>query len=86
MRTSMKPPKRHVLASNLTCKRVSAKHVVKDGFAFLWEHAIFRHPPDNKKPLTDRSEILHIVDYVGKTTKPAKNGYNRLARGGSPCR
>jgi hypothetical protein len=26
------------------------------------------------------------VDYVDKTTKPAKNGYNRLARGGSPYR
>jgi hypothetical protein len=36
-------------------QRVSAKHGVKDDFAFLWEHAIFRHPP-NKKPLTDRSE------------------------------
>jgi hypothetical protein len=39
-------------------QRVSAKHGVKDDFAFLWEHAIFRHPP-NKTPLTDRSEILH---------------------------
>jgi hypothetical protein len=39
-------------------QRVSAKHGVKDDFAFLWEHAIFRHPPD-KIPLTDRSEILH---------------------------
>jgi hypothetical protein len=39
-------------------QRVSAKHGVKDDFAFLWEHAIFRHPPD-KNPLTDRSEILH---------------------------
>jgi hypothetical protein len=37
---------------------VSAKHGVMDDFAFLWEHAIFRHPP-NKNPLTDRSEILH---------------------------
>jgi hypothetical protein len=37
---------------------VSAEHGVKDDFAFLWEHAIFRHPP-KKKPLTDRSEILH---------------------------
>jgi chemotaxis protein histidine kinase CheA len=39
-------------------QRVSAKHGVKDDFAFLWEHAIFRHPP-NKNHLTDRSEILH---------------------------
>jgi hypothetical protein len=39
-------------------QRVSAKHGVKDDFAFPWEHAIFRHPP-NKNPLTDRSEILH---------------------------
>jgi hypothetical protein len=39
-------------------QRVSAMHGVKDDFAFLWEHAIFRHPP-NKNPLTDRSEILH---------------------------
>jgi hypothetical protein len=38
---------------------VSAKHEsVKDDFAFLWEHAIFRHPP-NKNHLTNRSEILH---------------------------
>jgi hypothetical protein len=39
-------------------QRVSAKHGVKDDFAFLWENAIFRHSP-NKNPLTDRSEILH---------------------------
>jgi hypothetical protein len=39
-------------------QRVSAKHGVKDDFAFLWEHAIFRQSP-NKNPLTDRSEILH---------------------------
>jgi hypothetical protein len=39
-------------------QRVSAKHGVKDDFAFLWEHAIFRHPP-NKNHLTNRSEILH---------------------------
>jgi hypothetical protein len=39
-------------------QRVSAKHGVKDDFAFLWEHAIFRHPP-NKNPLTDRSAILN---------------------------
>jgi hypothetical protein len=39
-------------------QRVSAKHGVKDDCAFLWEHAIFRHPP-NKHPLTDRSETLH---------------------------
>jgi hypothetical protein len=25
-----------------------------------------------------------IIDYVGETSKRAKNGYNRLARGGSP--
>jgi hypothetical protein len=37
---------------------LSAKHGVKDDFAFLWEHAIFRHPP-NKNPPTHRSEILH---------------------------
>jgi hypothetical protein len=39
-------------------QRVSAKHGVKDDLAFLWEYAIFRHPP-NKNPLTDRFEILH---------------------------
>jgi hypothetical protein len=39
-------------------QRVSAKHGVKDDFAFLWEHAIFRHQP-NKNHLTNRSEILH---------------------------
>jgi hypothetical protein len=38
-------------------QRLSAKHGVKDDFAFLWEHAIFRRPP-NKNALTDRSEIL----------------------------
>jgi hypothetical protein len=67
-------------AAALACdhvQRVSAKHGVKDDFAFLWEHAIFRHPP-NKNPLTDRSEILHKFC--------TKNGYNRLTRGGSPYR
>jgi hypothetical protein len=39
-------------------QRVSAKRDVKDDFAFLWEHAVFRHPPI-KNPLTDRSEYLH---------------------------
>jgi hypothetical protein len=33
----------------VTCKRVSPKHGVMDGFAFLRERAIFRHPP-NKIP------------------------------------
>jgi hypothetical protein len=52
-----------VIASSCCCivhhvQRVSAKHGVKDDFAFLWEHAIFRHPP-NKNSLTDRSENLH---------------------------
>jgi hypothetical protein len=42
---------------NYHVQRVSAKHGVKDDFAFPWEHAIFRHPP-NKNPFTDRSEIL----------------------------
>jgi hypothetical protein len=42
----------------ITCKRVSAKHSAEDDFAFLWEHAIFRYPP-NENPLTDRSELLH---------------------------
>jgi hypothetical protein len=55
--------------------RVSAKHGVKEDFAFLWEHAIFRHPP-NKNLLTDRSEIL-TVDYFRETTKHAKNAWNR---------
>jgi hypothetical protein len=42
---------------------------------------------------TNRTKILRpivlkicIVNYVGKSTKPAKNGCNRLARGGSPNR
>jgi hypothetical protein len=48
----------HNLYSYDHVQRVSAKHGVKDDFAFLWEHAIFRHPP-NKNPLTDRSKILH---------------------------
>jgi hypothetical protein len=39
-------------------QRVSAKHGVEDDFPFLWEPAIFKHPP-HKNPLTDRSEILH---------------------------
>jgi hypothetical protein len=38
-------------------QRLSAKHGVKDDFAFLWEHAILRHPP-KKNPLTDRSDIF----------------------------
>jgi hypothetical protein len=49
-----------LLSAAYHVQRVSAKHGVKDDFAFLWEHAIFRHPP-NKNPLTDRSEILHTL-------------------------
>jgi hypothetical protein len=62
------------LGSRITnhVQRVSAKHGVKDDFAFLWEHAIFRQSP-NKNHLTDRSEIC-TIDYVGETTKRAKNG------------
>jgi hypothetical protein len=48
-----------ICASHITCQHINAKHRVKDGFAFLWEHAIFVHPP-NKNPLTDRSDNLHI--------------------------
>jgi hypothetical protein len=48
----------HLASRAYHVQRVSAKHGVKDDFVFLWEHAIFRHPP-NKNPLTDRSEILH---------------------------
>jgi hypothetical protein len=35
---------------------------------------------------TPRPIVLKFrtVDYVGETTKPYRNGYNRLARGGSP--
>jgi hypothetical protein len=62
----------------------SAKHSVKDGFAFLWEHAIFRHLPD-KNPLTDRSEILHSW-LCRRDHYTVKNGFNRLARGDSPYR
>jgi hypothetical protein len=48
----------YVIYMAFHAQRVSAKHGVKDDFAFLWEHAIFRHPP-NKNPWTDRSESLH---------------------------
>jgi hypothetical protein len=50
-------------AESITSKRVSAKHNVKDGFAFLWEHAIFRYPP-NENLLTDRYEILQLISSV----------------------
>jgi hypothetical protein len=41
------------------------------------------HPTKNPRPIVLK---FCTVDYVGETTKHAKNGYNRLARGGSPCR
>ena len=63
-----------------TCKRGSAEHSVKDDHAFLWEQAIFRYLP-SRNPPTDQVEILH--DWlVSKPTWCAKNGCNRLARGG----
>jgi hypothetical protein len=52
----------------ITCNRVSAKHSGNDDFAFLWEHAIFRHPP-NENRLTDRSELLHTLIVL---TRPVK--------------
>jgi hypothetical protein len=42
----------------ITCKRGSARQNVKDDFAFLIEHAIFGHLP-NQNPWTDRYDILH---------------------------
>jgi hypothetical protein len=42
----------------ITCKRVSAKHSVKDDHAFLWKHAIFSHLP-SRNPSTDQDETLH---------------------------
>jgi hypothetical protein len=51
-------PRNNLLPGEHHVQRVSAKHGIKDDFAFLWEHAIFRHPP-NKNHLTNRSEIVH---------------------------
>jgi hypothetical protein len=39
------------------------------------------HPTKTPRPIVLK---LFTVDYIGETTKCAKNGYNRLARGGSP--
>jgi hypothetical protein len=41
------------------------------------------HPTETPWPIVLK---FCTTDYVGKTTKHAKNGYNRLARGGSPNR
>jgi hypothetical protein len=70
-----------VLGPN-TCKRISAKHSIKDSFAFLWEYAIFRHSPNKKNPWPIVLKF-HTVNYAGRIIKPAKNSYNLLARGGS---
>jgi hypothetical protein len=39
------------------------------------------HPTKTPWPIVPK---FCTVDYVGKTTKHAKNGYNRMGRGGSP--
>ena len=44
--------------AGITCKRVSAKHSVKDDHAFLWKHAIFGYLP-SRNPSTDQDENLH---------------------------
>jgi hypothetical protein len=53
-----------------SCASAIELSTVKDDFAFLWEHAIFRYSL-NENPYTDHSEILRF-DYVGETTKLAK--------------
>jgi hypothetical protein len=67
---------------HITCKRVSAKRSVKDDLAFLLEHAIFRHLP-NENSFADCSEVLHIwLHWQDHYRLPVKIGYNRLARSG----
>jgi hypothetical protein len=58
---------RDPLVSNMqiTCKRGSAKHSVKDDHVFLWKHAIFRHLP-GRIPSTDQkcmSRRLYYTSY-----------------------
>lgn len=56
----------------ITCKRDSATHSVMDGFTFLLEHAIFRHPL-NENASINQYEFC-TFDCVGDNTKCAKNG------------
>ncbi len=42
----------------ITCKRGSAKHSVKDDFAFLWKHPKFGYP-HNWNPWTDHDETSY---------------------------
>jgi hypothetical protein len=55
--------------------------LVKDDFAFLCAHAIFRHL-SNEIPLTDRREIF-AIDCIDEFTEFARNNMNRLPKGGS---
>jgi hypothetical protein len=63
-----------LLAMSVTCKRSNAKRSVRDDFAFLRGHEIFR-------PIFMK---LCTFDRVGEATKLAKKkAYNRLVRCGS---
>jgi hypothetical protein len=55
--------------SVIMCKRVSTKHSVKNDFAFISEHAIFRHLP-NENPLTDGYEIAYFSMSAGPPNSP----------------
>jgi hypothetical protein len=78
-------PPLYSVNARITCKRVSAKHGAKDGFAFSYGNMRFSGTHRTKTPWPIVLKIF-TVDYVGETTKPAKDGYNRLARGGYPYR
>jgi hypothetical protein len=70
---------------SITCKRVSAKHSVIRTASLSYGNMQFSGAHQTKTPRPIVWKFCAVV-YVGETTKPAKNGYNRLARGGSPYR
>ncbi len=60
---------------DITCKRGSAKHCVKDDFAFLWKHLNFGYPRNEN---FDQDNTLHSS--LGCLKDPdCKNGEDGLA-------
>jgi hypothetical protein len=61
----------------ITCKRGSAKHSVKDDYAFLRFSGTC--PAETPQPINMK---FCTIDYVGEVTRCAKIGWNRLTGGG----
>jgi hypothetical protein len=62
----------------MTCKRRSAKHCVKDDFAFLWKHLKFgTHRTEIPGPIKTK---LRTADLIDPQSISAKIGEDRMAR------